>query len=338
MASVYLWSGLPLKNMSQKNRKPGMQTGKGTKNKIISPSNRSEFEFGSDKISMWPMVSCASRAGWYLVENVFIEMVYHLCAKFERLQGTKKTVGIVVGVAGDICKSDRSLMVTWMTLSGKYPHFVRYFIPFASHLLSCPVSSTTAVRNLKPSMLRLGWLHFPLSLVPSYISSQSADVILSDVRPFKLKLEALHIINVFLDEFLYSLLNSSASLSTDKLRGSLLSLLPTSLGKEALLEAEVELRAYWERTANERGPSGELDDDSETFHLSWAYEVSFCKSSSMSSLILNSTSCYVWNARPIRRLMNPTRTLLSKIVSRSGFPRLLLFLQAPPSCPQQHYI
>lgn len=55
MASVYLWSGLPLMNMSQKNsepRKPRMQIGKGTKNKITSPSNRSEFEFGSDKISM----------------------------------------------------------------------------------------------------------------------------------------------------------------------------------------------------------------------------------------------------------------------------------------------
>jgi len=31
-------------------RKPRMQTGKRTKNKITSPSNRSEFEFGSDKI------------------------------------------------------------------------------------------------------------------------------------------------------------------------------------------------------------------------------------------------------------------------------------------------
>jgi len=39
----------------------------------------------------------------------------------------QKTAGIDVGVAGDICKSDRScLMVTWTTLSGKYPHFVHY--------------------------------------------------------------------------------------------------------------------------------------------------------------------------------------------------------------------
>ena len=32
------------------------------------------------------------------------------------------------------------------------------------------------------------------------------------------------------------------------LRASLLSLLPTNLGKEVLLEVEVEIRAYWKRT------------------------------------------------------------------------------------------
>lgn len=108
---------------------------------------------------------------------------------------------------------------------------------------------------------------------PSYISAQSADVILSDVRPFKLKTEALHAINVLLDEFLYNILNAAGSLSTDKLRGSLLNLLPTSLGKEALLEAEVELRAYWNRTNAEEGPRLEAGDDSKTFHLQWSFEV-----------------------------------------------------------------
>ncbi|KAJ3546207.1 hypothetical protein NMY22_g2151 [Coprinellus aureogranulatus] len=84
----------------------------------------------------------------------------------------------------------------------------------------------------------------------TFISSHSADVILSDIRPFKLQAEALRSINVFLDELLYTILGSSKSLVTDRLRASLLGLLPTSIGKEALLEAEVELRAYWERTAH----------------------------------------------------------------------------------------
>jgi hypothetical protein len=114
-------------------------------------------------------------------------------------------------------------------------------------------------------------------LAPSYISSQSANVILSDVRPFKLQSEALHAINVFLDEFLYSILDKSGSLSTDKLRASLLNLLPTSLGKEALLEAEVELRAYWDRTTGEGEPILDSEDDSTTFHLEWVFEVSFAR-------------------------------------------------------------
>lgn len=110
-------------------------------------------------------------------------------------------------------------------------------------------------------------------LGPYYISSHSADVILSDIRPIKLKIEALRSINVLLDEFLYSILNTARSLSTDKLRASLLSLLPTTLGKEALLEAEVELRAYWDRT----GPADVtvLEDDAKTFQLQWAFEVRF---------------------------------------------------------------
>jgi hypothetical protein len=104
---------------------------------------------------------------------------------------------------------------------------------------------------------------------PSYISSNSADVILSDIRSIKLKLEALRSINVLLDEFLFNILNTARSLSTDKLRASLLTILPTSLGKEALLEAEVELRAYRDRTAR----PAVLEDDADTFNLQWAFKV-----------------------------------------------------------------
>ncbi|KAJ7506533.1 hypothetical protein B0H11DRAFT_1794394 [Mycena galericulata] len=115
---------------------------------------------------------------------------------------------------------------------------------------------------------------------PAYISSHSADVILSDIRPIKLKLEALRSINVLLDEFLFNILNTARSLSTDKLRASLLSILPTSLGKEALLEAEVELRAYWDRTARPDIP----EDDTQTFHLQWAFELLRLKCEAYSTL------------------------------------------------------
>jgi hypothetical protein len=114
--------------------------------------------------------------------------------------------------------------------------------------------------------------HNPLGCTgPSYVAAQSADVILSDVRPIRLKVEALKAINALLDEFLFNILKSANSLSTDRLRASLLELLPTSLGKDALLEAEVELRAYYERMGT--GAVSSLGDDSKTFNFQFAFEV-----------------------------------------------------------------
>ncbi|KAI0677637.1 hypothetical protein C8Q78DRAFT_1181142 [Trametes maxima] len=108
---------------------------------------------------------------------------------------------------------------------------------------------------------------------PGYISARSAEVILSDVRPIKLKPEALHSVNVLLDEFLYSILSASRALATDKLKAALLKVLPTSLGKEALLEAEVELKAYWERTTSPRSPLSARNADASQFDLQWSFEL-----------------------------------------------------------------
>ncbi|KAI0711045.1 hypothetical protein C8T65DRAFT_695490 [Cerioporus squamosus] len=105
---------------------------------------------------------------------------------------------------------------------------------------------------------------------PSYISTRSAEVILSDVRPIKLKPEALHSVNVLLDEVLYNILSVSRSLATEKIKAALLKVLPTSLGKEALLEAEVELKAYWDRTgARASSPR----TSSSEFDLQWSFEL-----------------------------------------------------------------
>ena len=112
--------------------------------------------------------------------------------------------------------------------------------------------------------------HLPTG--PNYISSRSADVILSDVRPIKLKLDALRSINVLLDEFLYNLLYAAKSITTDKLKTSLIRILPTALGKDSILEAELELKAYWERT----NPSPSVRNASDThldFDLAWSFEV-----------------------------------------------------------------
>lgn len=107
---------------------------------------------------------------------------------------------------------------------------------------------------------------------PNFISLRSAEVILSEVRPVKLNVDALRCVNVFLDELLFDILNTARSLQTERLRDGLLKVLPTSLGKSALLEASVELRAYYERT--KAAPTeDDIKADKQAFNVQWAFEV-----------------------------------------------------------------
>ena len=108
---------------------------------------------------------------------------------------------------------------------------------------------------------------------PQYLSPRSSDVILSEIRPIQLKAEALRSINTFLDEFLWNILSTARSLVTDRMKTGVLKILPTSLGKAALLEAEVELKAYWERTSPATNPNIGVNDALD-FPLQWSYEVS----------------------------------------------------------------
>ncbi|KAG6850923.1 hypothetical protein H0H93_006749 [Arthromyces matolae] len=158
---------------------------------------------------------------------------------------------------------------------------------------------------------------------PSYISAHSADVILSEIRPIKLKIDALHSINVFLDEFLFNILKTACSLLTDKLRASLLKLLPTTLGKEALLEAEVELRAYWDRTGTPDACTSR--DDSETFDVQWAFSLLRLKCEAYSTLnesdedqaaenTVNEKICAAGGTPPNMSLLAPASLYLTAIL------------------------
>ncbi|KAG8736335.1 hypothetical protein FRC12_017672, partial [Ceratobasidium sp. 428] len=80
--------------------------------------------------------------------------------------------------------------------------------------------------------------------VPAYVSARSADEILSTIRPTKIKAESLRSLNIFLDELLWLILHSARSLATNRLKAGLLQIMPSALGKDAILEAEVELRTY----------------------------------------------------------------------------------------------
>ena len=111
------------------------------------------------------------------------------------------------------------------------------------------------------------------SLGPVYISAHSADIILSDIRSLKFKSDALSGLNAILDEFLRLVITTAHSLSTDKLKTSLVRILPTPLGKDALLEAELELRAYRERTNTSDAPSAASNGLSESINIQWAVQV-----------------------------------------------------------------
>lgn len=77
-------------------------------------------------------------------------------------------------------------------------------------------------------------------------------------------------INVLLDEFLHNVLRTAQSLTKEKLRAGLLGVLPTTLGKEALLDAELELKTYMDHQAKGRRND---EDDKDSFDLEWAFEV-----------------------------------------------------------------
>ncbi|KAL5487695.1 hypothetical protein ACEPAI_5803 [Sanghuangporus weigelae] len=106
---------------------------------------------------------------------------------------------------------------------------------------------------------------------PLYLSPRSADVVLSEIRPTRLSPDALRSVNVLLDELLWMILSMARSFATDQLKAAWSKLLPTSLGKEALLEAEVELRAYWDRTTN--APSRSYTENSQEFPIQPAFEL-----------------------------------------------------------------
>jgi hypothetical protein len=93
-------------------------------------------------------------------------------------------------------------------------------------------------------------------------------VILSEVRPIRLAPTALRALNVLLDELLWTILATARSIETERLNQALRKVLPTPLGKEALLEAEVELRAYLEKSSP---PSAQPKE--EGFALQYAFEV-----------------------------------------------------------------
>jgi hypothetical protein len=118
------------------------------------------------------------------------------------------------------------------------------------------------------------------SAAPAYVSARSADEILSAIRPTKIKNESLRSLNIFLDELLWLILHAARSLATNRLKAGLLQIMPSMVGKDAILEAEVELRTY-----KLRSPTPVLDEPGTRqvdFPLQPTFEVSSLRSPPLS--------------------------------------------------------
>ncbi|CAO1621021.1 unnamed protein product [Parajaminaea phylloscopi] len=91
--------------------------------------------------------------------------------------------------------------------------------------------------------------------VPSYISARSANSIISEARPTRIQAETLSFLNRILDELLLFIVASAKSLATDRIKtdGLLKVLNNNNLAKDAVLEAELELRKYLQGKKAEGG-------------------------------------------------------------------------------------
>jgi hypothetical protein len=108
-----------------------------------------------------------------------------------------------------------------------------------------------------------------------YLSSSSANALISELRPTTLAQPALDHINQLLDELLCSLVTSSSSLnpnhlrlhgipsvfSSDKTEGSGQSTGLRALGRSAVGEAELELRSWYEGHPESKGSNGGFQPD-----------------------------------------------------------------------------
>ncbi|SPO32615.1 uncharacterized protein UTRI_04359 [Ustilago trichophora] len=122
--------------------------------------------------------------------------------------------------------------------------------------------------------------HSALNDVPSFISARAANTLISEDRPTRIQAETLLVLNSLLDELLLVILSSARSLATDRIKsdGMLRVFNNNLLAKDAVLEAELELRSYVEgkRAEGAKVPLGLMAtsrlDGSDGFPVQSAYK------------------------------------------------------------------
>ncbi|CAO3665275.1 hypothetical protein G6F70_003017 [Rhizopus microsporus] len=94
-----------------------------------------------------------------------------------------------------------------------------------------------------------------MSKVVTFVCQRAAHAIIAEAGSIRISNEGLDAINAFIDEFLFILLRACPSTHLDSIKTNIKQLLPNSLGKNALIEADMEISTI--RTK----PSTPLDVD-----------------------------------------------------------------------------
>ncbi|KAI8377985.1 uncharacterized protein BYT42DRAFT_614619 [Radiomyces spectabilis] len=79
-----------------------------------------------------------------------------------------------------------------------------------------------------------------------YICQQAANAIIAEIGTYCVSSDALQAVNQFNDEFLAFLLSSASSFDLSRIKTAVLQLIPATLGKNAIIEAELEIKTFTE--------------------------------------------------------------------------------------------
>ncbi|KAG0237376.1 hypothetical protein BGX31_003606 [Mortierella sp. GBA43] len=77
-----------------------------------------------------------------------------------------------------------------------------------------------------------------------YIAQKFANAILADASPYVISSDGLQALNAFLDELLFILVDTAKGLETGRIKAAVYQIFPTALGKNAIVEAELEAKSY----------------------------------------------------------------------------------------------
>ncbi|KAF9196670.1 hypothetical protein BGZ50_008615 [Haplosporangium sp. Z 11] len=94
-----------------------------------------------------------------------------------------------------------------------------------------------------------------------YIAQKFANAILADTSSYIISTDGLQALNAFLDELLFILIDGAKGLETSRIKSAVYQTFPTALGKNAIVEAELEAKSYLDMggkdTCNHMSASGQ---------------------------------------------------------------------------------